>query len=222
MISNTPPPAHTPDLRRLAEPIKILVVDDHFMVRLGLVAVLSREPDFNVVGEARDGAQALEVFARVQPDVTLMDGVLPDMRGVEVIRQLVDSYPLARIIMLSINDTAEDVHQAMKAGAWGYLAKSSEEEEILLAIRTVAAGKHFLPAELSRRLFERNVICALSSREQLVLRHVATGKANKEIASDLGIGVASVKTYMTRIFVKLGVSDRTQAVSIARERGLLR
>lgn len=201
---------------------KILVVDDHFMVRLGLLAVLSSEPGFQIVGEARDGAGALAIFPRVQPDVTLMDGVLPDMHGVEVTRRIVQSSPDARIIILSINDTAEDVHLAMEAGAWGYIPKSSDEAETIRAIRTVASGAKFLPESLSHKLAERNTISSLSEREIAVLRFVADGMGNKEIARELGIGGASVKTYIARIFTKLGTHDRTQAVSIARDRGILR
>ena len=200
---------------------RILIVDDHFMVRMGLVAVLSREPDFKVVGEASNGAEALKLFSRLHPDVTLMDGILPDTHGVEVIRRIVASWPDARVIMVSINDTAEDVHQAMEAGAWGYIPKSSEEDETIRAIRMVASGKEFLPESLAHKLSERNLITPLSDRELGVLRFVADGKSNKEIAEDLRIGEASVKTYIARIFTKLGAHDRTQAVAIARKRGIL-
>jgi len=192
------------------------------MVRRGLIAVLSREPDFQVVGEARDGVEALESVSRMRPDIILLDGVLPDMHVVEVLRRILETWPEARVIMLSINDTAEDVHRAMDSGAWGYMTKSSEEAEMLQSIRSVASGKQFLSLELSRKLAQRNVLSSLSSRELLVLGCIARGKENKEIAQELGIGGASVKTYITRIFVKLGAHDRTQAVSIARDRGILR
>jgi len=201
---------------------KILIVDDHYMVRLGLVAVLSRVPGFEVVAEARDGEEAIRMFKDHKPDVTLMDGILPDLHGVEVTRRILKDFPDARIILLSINDTAEDVHLALEAGAWGYIAKSNDEEQTIRAIAAVAAGEHFLPGELAHKLKERKLRSTLSSREMIVLGLVADGKANKEIARLLGIGHASVKTYVARIFLKLGVHDRTQAVSIAHERGILR
>ena len=137
-------------------------------------------------------------------------------------RRIVKSSPDARVIVLSINDTAEDVHLALEAGAWGYSAKSSDEAETIRAIRSVASGQHFIPPDLARKLAERAVLVSLSPRERVVVRLIAEGKANKEIADELGIGAASVKTYVSRLFMKLGAHDRTQAVSIARERGILR
>ncbi|TAE77915.1 MAG: DNA-binding response regulator [Verrucomicrobia bacterium] len=201
---------------------RILLVDDHFMVRLGLSAVLSREPDLEVVGQAANGKEALELFDRLRPDVVLMDGVLPDMHGFEVVRLLLSRHPYARVLMLSVNDTEEDIHQAVEAGARGYMPKSSEEDETILAIRRVAAGHEFLPPEVARKLAVRKLHSALSERELAVLRLAAEGRTNKEIAAALGLGGASVKTYLARIFTKLGATDRTQAVSIARDRGILR
>lgn len=203
-------------------PTRILLVDDHFMVRHGLAAVLSQEPDFEVVGQAANGTEALEMFTRLHPDIVLMDGVLPDMHGVEVTRRIIATHPEARIIMLSVNDTEEDIHQAMVAGACGYMPKSSEEDETIDAIRKVAAGRDFLPPHLASKLAERNLHTSLSERETEVLRLTAEGKTNKEVAAALGLGDSSVKTYLARIFAKLGASDRTQAVTIARQRGILR
>ncbi len=201
---------------------RILLVDDHFMVRHGLSTVLSKEADFLVVGLAANGTQALEKFSELQPDIVLMDGVLPDMHGIEVTRKIIRANPHARIIILSVNDTEEDVHQAMEAGAKGYIPKSSEEGETIRAIRLVASGKDFLPPQLAMKLARRNLHNALSERETDVLRLAALGKTNKEVAAELGLGPASVKTYLARIFIKLGATDRTQAVTIARQRGILR
>jgi len=203
-------------------PTRILLVDDHFMVRHGLAAVLSQQPDFEVVGQAANGADALVLFASLHPDIVLMDGVLPDMHGVEVTRRIIATQPEARIIMLSVNDTEEDIHQAMGAGACGYMPKSSEEDEIIGAIREVAAGHGFLPPQLAHKLAERNLRSSLSERETEVLRLIADGKTNKEVAAALGLGDSSVKTYLARIFAKLGATDRTQAVTLARQRGILR
>ena len=203
-------------------PTRILLVDDHFMVRHGLAAVLSQEPDFEVVGQAANGAEALELFASLHPDIVLMDGVLPDMHGIEVTRRIIATHSDARIIMLSVNDTEEDIHQAMEAGACSYMPKSSEEDETIHAIRQVAAGHDFLPPQLASKLAERNLHSSLSERETEVLRLTAEGKTNKEVAAALGLGDSSVKTYLARIFAKLGATDRTQAVTLARQRGILR
>lgn len=202
--------------------IRILVVDDHFMVRLGWIGAFEGVPDIVVAGEARDGAEAITVFSKIKPDVTLMDGILPDMHGVEVTRRILEQHPAARIILVSINETAEDVHQALEAGACGYMPKSCEKDSIVRAIRAVAAGERYLPSHLAKRLAERNLHATLSSRETDVLRLIARGKANKEIADELGLSVPTVKTHIAHILGKLDAPDRTRAVTIAMERGLLR
>jgi DNA-binding NarL/FixJ family response regulator len=204
------------------KPIRILVVDDHFMVRLGLVSAIAAEPDIEIVGEASNGAEAAAMFSELLPDVTLMDGILPDIHGVEVTRRILELHPEARIIVVSINDTAEDVHRALEAGAWGYIPKSCEKDAIVRAVRAVADGGRFVPPELSRKLAERNLQPLLSSRESEVLRLIAKGLANKQIAADLAVGEATVKTHVRHILEKLGAPDRTRAVTLAMERGLLR
>jgi len=202
--------------------IRVLLVDDHFMVRLGLVSAISRERDMEVVGEASTGAQALKMDQAMTPDVILMDGRLPDIHGVEVTRRIIAARPDARVLIVSIDETAEDVHRGMEAGAMGYLPKASERGEILRAIRTVAAGGQFLSAEFRRKLAERNVLVSLSNRELDVLKLVSQGKTNKAIAAELGMGDATVKTHLSHILWKLGAPDRTRAVTIAMERGLFR
>lgn len=202
--------------------IRILVVDDHFMVRLGLVSALSREPDFEIVGEAGNARQALDLFGKLQPDIVLMDGMLPDMHGIEVTRRIVADRPKARVILISINETAEDIYRAMEAGASGYLPKSSEQSGMLRAIRAVAAGERFLPPELECKLAERDLYVPLSEREIQVLQLVSQGNANKEIADALGVGEGTIKTHLKHLFAKLGAPDRTRAVTLAIERGLLR
>ena len=202
--------------------IRILVVDDHFMVRMGLIGALAAEPDVEVVGEARNGTEALTAFASLLPDVTLMDGILPDLHGIEVTRRIVAAHPAARIIVVSINDTAEDVHRAMEAGACGYIPKSCEKDTIVQAIRKVASGETFLLPSLARKLADRNARVGLSAREAEVLRLISQGKANKQIAADLGLSEATVKTHIAHILAKLEAPDRTRAVTIALERGLLR
>lgn len=201
---------------------RILLVDDHFMVRLGLAGSLAGEPDLAVVGEASTGAEALAAFDALLPDVTLMDGILPDMHGVEVTRLILEKHPAARIIHVSINDTAEDIHRALQAGAWGYIPKSSEKDAIVTAIRSVVAGRRFLPPELSEKLAQRDHQPLLSSRESEVLQLIARGLANKQIATELAVSEATVKTHVAHILDKLGAPDRTRAVTLALERGLLR
>lgn len=202
--------------------IRILVVDDHFMVRLGLIGAISAEPDIEVVGEASNGVDALACFERLRPDITLMDGMLPDIHGVEVTRRILEFAPAARVILVSINETAEDIHRAMQAGAWGYIPKSAEKDAIVHVIRTVSGGERFLSPEFARRLAERELQPLLSSRETDVLRLIARGMANKQIAGELILGEATVKSHVRHILDKLGVPDRTRAVTLAIERGLLR
>jgi two-component system NarL family response regulator len=202
--------------------IRILVVDDHFMVRLGLISAISAEPDIEIVGEASTGMEAVELFGKLLPDVTLMDGILPDIHGIEVTQIILERHPDARVIIVSINDTAEDVHRALQAGVWGYIPKSSEKDAIVNAIRVVADGQHHIAAELTRKLAERDLQPLLSARELDVLRLVAKGFANKQIARELAIGENTVKTHVLHILEKLQVPDRTRAATLAMERGLLR
>jgi DNA-binding NarL/FixJ family response regulator len=202
--------------------IRILVVDDHAMIRLGLIGALSSEPGIQVVGEARNGLEAIEQHAKLAPDITLMDGILPDMHGVEVTRKIIASEPLAKIVLISINETAEDIRRALEAGVRGYVPKSCEQDTIIEAILSVAAGVNFLPPQLARRLAERNAIVGLSNREVEVLRLVAKGKANKEIAGELSLSGDTIKTHITHLMRKLGAADRAHAVTLAIEQGFLR
>jgi two-component system NarL family response regulator len=202
--------------------LRILIVDDHFMIRMGVVSALARERDIEVVGEARTGREALALFEKLRPDVTLMDGRLPDIHGVEVTRRIVAAHPCARILMVSIDDTAEDIHRALEAGATGCLAKASEKNDMVAAIRTVAAGERCLSAEFAQKLANRNRFVPLSERELEVLRLVARGQTNKAIAGQLGMGDATVKTHLSHALSKLGAQDRTQAVTLAIERGFLK
>jgi len=202
--------------------IRILVVDDHAMIRLGLIGALSSEAGMEVVGQARNGREAIELHGTLAPDIILMDGILPDMHGVEAGREILAKHPEAKIILISINETAEDVRRALEAGVRGYVPKSCEQEAIAEAIRRVAAGGEFLPAHLTRRLAERNAVVGLSHREVEVLRLVAKGKANKEIAAELALSGDTVKTHLTHLMRKLGAADRAHAVTLAIEQGFLR
>jgi DNA-binding NarL/FixJ family response regulator len=202
--------------------IRLLIVDDHVMIRLGLAALMSDEPDIEIVGEASSGAEAIALFDRLLPDVTIMDGMLPDIHGVEVIRQILEKHPLARIILVSINESAQDIHRAIEAGACGYVSKSQNQDVIVRAVRIAASGQQFLEPELARRLSARAVTNSLSNRELDVLRLVASGLVNKQIGVELGLSENTVKTHIARIMGKLNVHDRTSLAMKAVALGLLR
>jgi DNA-binding NarL/FixJ family response regulator len=202
-------------------PIRIMVTDDHPVVRGGFAAMIETEPDMAVVAQASSGEEALELFRRVRPDVTLMDLRMPGMGGVEAIRTLRREFPDSRVIVLTTYDGDEDIYRALEAGAQAYLLKDMLCDEILAAIRAVHAGQRRIPAAVGTRLAERMAGMNLSEREQQVLDLVAAGKSNKEIAAALEITEATVKGHMTNILGKLGVTDRTQAVITALRRGLV-
>lgn len=203
-------------------PTRLLIVDDHFMVRLGLIGAISGEQDLEVCGEAASGAEAIQLYQRLRPDVVLMDGILPDMHGVEVTRHLVQIDPNARVLVVSINDTAADVQAALSAGAMGYMPKSCDKSAIVAAIREVALGNRYLSEELQYKLTESGSKPILSAKEIEVLKLVAQGFANKQVAAQLCISETTVKTHVHHILEKLGVPDRTRAVTLAMERGMLR
>ncbi len=203
-------------------PIRLLIVDDHVMIRLGLVALLSDQSDIRIVGEARNGEEAIKMHEKLQPDVTLMDGMLPDAHGVEITSRILTRDANARIILISINESAEDIHRAMEAGARGYVAKSQSKEMILSAIRAVMKGECYLSPELARRLSVRAATKCLSQREIDVLRLIANGLVNKQIAAELALAENTVKTHIARIMGKLEVHDRTSLAMKAVTLGLLR
>ena len=202
-------------------PIRIMVVEDHHVVREGLVALMNAVPGMEVVAETADGRQALELFRKHLPDVTLMDLRLPGMSGVAAITRIRSQFPQARIIVLTTYDGDEDIHRALDAGARGYLLKGMSGEELMDAIRTVHSGRSRIPAQVAERLAERMVRPALTDRELDVLREIVSGKSNKEIGQELNISEATVKTHINSILGKLGVSDRTQAVTAAIQRGIV-
>ena len=202
--------------------IRLLIVDDHVMIRLGLAALMADEPDVEIVGEASSAADAIRAYDQLLPDVTLMDGMLPDLHGVEATRAILEKHPGARIILVSINESAEDIHRAIEAGVAGYVPKSQNQEVIMRAVRSVASGGHFLEPELARRLAARASTNTLSQREIEVLRLIADGMANKQIGAELGLSENTVKTHVARIMGKLDVHDRTSLAMRAVALGLLR
>ncbi|MGL4618017.1 MAG: response regulator [Chroococcidiopsis sp.] len=201
-------------------PIRILVVDDHPVVRQGLVGMLEESPDLTVVGQARNGREAIEIFRQQQPDVTLMDLRMPEMDGVTAISAICAEFHQARIVVLSTYDSDEEIYRGLRAGAKGYLLKDAEPEELIAAIRIVHNGQKYIPPAVGAKLAERMVSPQLSDRELEVLRLMAKGKSNHEISEELYIAERTVKFHINNIFSKLGVGDRTQAVIIALERGI--
>ncbi len=200
--------------------IRVLVVDDHPVVLRGLIGMLEKASDIVIVGQGRNGHEAIAVFQQQQPDVTLMDLRMPEMGGVEAITVIRSEFPNAQIMVLSTYDTDEEIYQGLRAGAKGYLLKDSEPEELLAAIRTVNRGQRYVPPNVAAKLVQRVTGPELSDRELEVLRLVGQGMSNQEISTALTISESTVKTHINRILSKLEVKDRTQAAIIALKRGI--
>jgi DNA-binding NarL/FixJ family response regulator len=219
-----PPPTKREKMKeteKTKHKIRIMLADDHLIVREGLVTVLGDEPDFEFVGFAEDGEQACEEYARLLPDVLLLDLRMPKRDGIEVARELVSKFQ-AKVIILTTFDNEEDLKQSLKAGAKGYLLKEAEQEEIADAIRTVSQGASYLPAKLGGKLATFAFRSELTERELDVLHLMCEGKSNKEIGSKLFITEGTVKTHVKSIFYKLDVISRSEAVSAAIRKGLVR
>ncbi len=207
------------------ERIRLLLVDDHPVVRTGLQGMLAGQPDFEVVGEAADGAEAVALVERLRPDVVLMDLRMPGMDGVAAIRHIKARQPEVQILVLTTYDTDADILRAIEAGATGYLLKDMGREELARAIRAAARGEAILAPPVAAKLMQQVRTPGeerLSARELEILHLVAQGKSNKEIARHLHISQATVKTHLLHIYEKLGVSDRTAAVAEGVRRGILR
>ena len=202
--------------------IRILVVEDHTVVRDGLVAIIRQEPDMNVVADTGDGRQAVELWKKHCPDVTLMDLRMPGLDGVNAIYQIRAADPNARIIVLTTYDGDEDIYRGMRAGAKSYLLKDVRREELFQCIREVHAGRMFVPPAIAAKLAERLPAEELTPRELEVLRLLGTGKPNKLIGADLAISEVTVKSHVQSVFRKLNVLSRTEAIAVANRRGLLR
>jgi DNA-binding NarL/FixJ family response regulator len=202
--------------------IRILIVDDHEVVREGLRALLERQPDMEVVGEAPDGPTAVSRYATCRPDVTLMDLRIPGMTGLEAIRVLRRGHAQSRIVAFTTFDLPEEIHDVLRAGAQGYLLKAAPGNELLAAIRDVHAGRRVVPAAVAERLAERLTALDLTPRERDVLGLIAEGLTNGDIGEHLGLTEGTVKGYVNVLFRKLGVSTRTQATKVALEQGIVR
>lgn len=198
-----------------------MVVDDHFVVRMGLAATINVESDMEVVAEAEDGLQAIAKYPQFKPDITLMDLRLPGMNGVEATEAIRRDFAQAKIIVLSTYDGDEAIARALRAGAQAYLLKTALHEDLLKAIRVVHAGKKHIPPDIADRLAQRLPDSELSSREIEVLELIAKGMSNREIAGTLFIAEGTVKFHVINILNKLNANDRTMAVTIALQRGVI-
>ena len=205
----------------MTTPLQIMVVDDHYLVRMGLASIIGVEPDMTVCAEASSGEQAQALFRRHRPDVTLMDLRLPGLNGADTIQAIRQEFRDARFVMLSTYVCDEEVYGALQAGAMAYLVKSVQRDELMTAIRKAAAGQRHIPPEVAARLADRVARSQLSAREIEVVRLLVSGRRNREIASALEITEGTVKLHVSSILEKLGADDRTEAVTVALQRGIV-
>lgn len=208
-------------MRDAQNPLRLLLVDDHPIVREGLAAMINRRPDMTVVAEADSGAEAIRQFRRHRPDVTLMDLRLPEGNGVAATEAIRAEFPAANILVLTTFDGDEDIYRALRAGAKGYLLKDTPRADLMEAIRAVGAGNSWVPHPIAAKLAEREALPDLSGREREVLHLIAKGKSNQEIGAALFITEGTVKTHVNSILAKLDARDRTQAVTSGIRRGIL-
>ena len=212
----------TPEISTTAAKARVLLVDDHALLRTGVANIINQEPDLHVVAEAENGLEAIAAFERHAPDVTLLDLRMPVMEGVEAVRQIRERDPRARVIVLTTYDTDDEISQALKAGAKAYVLKDIAAEDLVGCIRDVLAGKTYIAPAAAAKLAEGVTSVQLTPREMATLRLLADGKANKEIANELDISERTVKTHLAHLFEKLGVTSRTEAIKVATRRGLVR
>ena len=203
------------------EKIKVMIVDDHPLLRVGVASIVNARSDMTVMAQTGTGEEAVALFSQHRPDVTLMDLRLPKMSGVDAILAIRARFPMARFVVLTTYEGDEDIHRALEAGAKGYIIKGMPYQTLIEALLRVHRGGRFLPPPVARALASRMPDSDLSSREQEVLRHLVEGMSNKEIAGLLGITEATVKCHVSTILMRLNVSDRTQAVVTALQRGLV-
>ena len=201
--------------------IRILIADDHTVVREGLVSLVKRKSDMVVLAEASNGREAVDLWKQHRPDVTLLDLRMPEMDGVSAIKEIRELDPNAHIVVLTTYDGDEDIYRAIKAGAKAYLLKDTARDALVDCVRKVHAGETYLPPQLAAKLAERVSGVALSPREMEVLQRLAAGKSNKEIGAELFVSEGTIKSHVKSIFTKLDVVSRTEAVAAATRRGLI-
>ncbi len=202
--------------------VRILLIDDHFVVRMGLASSLNEEPDFDVVGEAGTGREGLKLYTELEPDLAIVDLQLPDMHGAEIVSQIRAAHPRALCVMLSVNEGEDDIFRSVQAGARAYLAKSIGRDQLIDALRRVLDGHTFFPDTIQQRLHKRQQRPELTVREGEVLDLLVEGLLNKEIADRLGVAEITIKQHVSAILRKLDVQDRTQAAMAAVQRGIIR
>jgi two-component system NarL family response regulator len=203
-------------------PIRVMLADDHAIVRNGVAQILNAQNGITVVAQAGDGAEAVDLYARARPDVALVDLRMPKLDGVEVVERIRSRFPDALIVMLTTFDADDDVDRALRAGAKAYLLKDVSPHELIACVRAVRAGQSWVSPAIATKLAERATGVNLTTREMAVLRLLAAGKSNHEIADALGISEGTVKIHLTHLFAKLGVASRTEAIATAVRRGLVR
>lgn len=203
-------------------PIRILIVDDHAMVRFALTEAIQRHSDLTLVGEAQNGRSAVALYRKLRPDVVTMDFKLPDQDGDQVVAEIRAEFPEARVVLLSIFENSESIWRATQAGVLGYVSKAAKVAEVIQAIRSIAVGTTYFSSGLEEKLAARQRQESLSPRELAVLELVAAGHSNKEIAAALNLSLSTVKLHLQNIFSKLGAQDRTQATAAAFQRGIVR
>ena len=206
----------------VAAQARVLLVDDHALLRTGVANIINQEPDLCVVAEAGDGVEAIDAWEQHRPDVTVLDLRMPRMEGVEVVRLIRERDPGARVIVLTTYDTDNEIARALKAGAKAYALKDISADDLVTCIREVLAGKTYIAPAAAAKLAEGVTRVQLTPREMATLKLLADGKSNKEIASALDISERTVKTHLAHLFEKLGATSRTEAVKIATRRGLVR
>jgi DNA-binding NarL/FixJ family response regulator len=205
----------------MKQKIRILIVDDHAMMRFALTQAIKRKADLSLVGAATQGTQALELYRKHKPDVVTMDYKLPGMDGVECTALLCNEFPEAKVLLLSIFEGSEDIWRAMQAGASGYVSKAAKISEVIQAIRNLADGKTYFSAGLAERVATRKATTSLRAQELTVLRELAAGRSAKEIALTLNLAESTIRFYLKNLYAKLGVSDRAQAITTAIQRGII-
>lgn len=201
--------------------IRVLLVDDHDVVRMGLKAILANDSRMEVAGEAADGLEAIEQFRILKPDLVLMDLRMPRMGGIEATAKICAEHPSAHVVMLTTFDGDDEIYRALRAGARSYLLKNARAPEFLAALHLVHSGQRYLPKHVSNRIAERTPCSDLTAKELEVLRLLGKGLANREIGEVLGVSENTIKTHLKTIFAKLQVSDRTEALAVALNRGIV-
>jgi two-component system, NarL family, response regulator len=203
-------------------PIRIVIADDHTVVRDGLAAILGMQRDMQIVAEASDGEEACAAFEKHQPDLLLLDLRMPKMDGLDVVRAIRATHPHARIVIITTFTGDEDIFRSLKAGAMGYLLKDAPRQQIVQAVRTVSAGEQYIPSSIASKAVEHALRPQVTAREVEVLQRMARGESNKEIGVALFISEGTVKTHVKSVLAKLEATSRTEAVTTATRRGLIR